>query len=189
MSEPLSRQEKEYLADLLRREARDRRPAFSEELHARLCHAVERCEAGKLSATAPRRGARGKLMARWAFAAAACVLGAATLVWQWGRGVPTDVSVESPQDVAPVAANDTPLPAALANSPSDVEVFTEMAEQAGQRLADLLDSAQRPQQWSTLDRDARSALQSLADRIPLDVPQLLASSEPTDGPLPDQGEK
>ena len=106
-------------------------------------------------------------------AAAAAVLLAATIAWQWA---PHGRLPQPPEDSGLVAA--APQPAAPADAEVDLQQAGDLASQAVEGLDDLVDAALAAQRWAELDEDARAALSALADHLPPDLFSALALSEP-----------
>jgi hypothetical protein len=162
------------LAERLRQEAMQSRPAFSEALHARVLHAVQTGPAEERPL--PRRAASGWRLRRMLPAAAAvCLLMAVGVGWRVLR--PTAPPPGGGQQVAHRAAPSHGDPAiAMTTLPaSDVDALAELADQATDGLGTLVDAAVVSQQSAYLDHDVRLAAEILMDRLPLD---LTASEEP-----------
>jgi hypothetical protein len=170
MVEPNELREEEFLAERLRQEAKASRPEFSERLHGRLCRAVQECDVRHVAAL--RRRMAPLWVGRRAVAAAAAVVLLATAVVfgpSTGRHRPTQPPHENGAE--PVTAID---PSAGMGRVSD------LASQATENLDILMDSAIEAQRWAQLDHDAQVVIQTLADRLPFDVPTTLAFSETPD---------
>ena len=171
MVKPYGFREDELLSECLRQEAMASRPQFSERLHQRLCRAVRQCEARQLS-TLPQPVALRRV-GRWALAAAAAIvlLAMAAFVWQ---SIDRDPMTTLPQE--------SEVASAIAVDPSaGLDGVTDLASQAAENLDNLVDSAIAAQRWAQLDHDARVVIETLADRLPFEVPTTLVLSE-----IPDQ---
>ena len=159
MAESISNHDEKRLADRLKREAQATRPEFSEALHAQICQAIEQG-----AAPAPRPRLRLRSPTRWAWVlVAATLLASVTLVaWWLGRSTdrgpgpapgPSDlqIAVDEPESIAPP------------------DLITGPAGDTVEQLGMLADAALTTGQWAYLDHDAGLAIQSLVDRLPLDV--------------------
>lgn len=145
---------KKALAERLKAEAEASRPAFSEELHARLCRALREGE------TPPAWPAEARLSRRrlaYAAAVLAC-LAAALLLAVWLGVAPR--RGPDPRDTVPqLADGEEPLSGLNAL----VQITDETAQQAMRVDSTLLD-----QQWAYLDHDVRMAASALIDQLQLD---------------------
>jgi hypothetical protein len=156
MFERMSPDEERALAERLKGEAQASRPAFSEDLHARICGAVR---AGQAGPDRPRDALAGR--ARWAYVAlaAACLVGAAALAWR----------LTTPA-VSPANAPDTAkLPAGPSSPPTDLETLTGIPDRTAEHVGALVESTLANQQWAYLDHDARLAADMLLDQFPLEI--------------------
>lgn len=165
MVEPRGLREEEILAERLRQEARASRPEFSERLHGRLCCAVRECEVRQILSS-PRR-----MAPRWALATvvATVLVATAAVFWQ---------SIGRHPGSALQDANEPPV--AVVDPSADMQRVTDLASQAAENLDILVGSAIEAQRWAHLDHDAQVVIQTLADRLPFDVPTALAFSEAPD---------
>ncbi len=184
MARPAKIDPQTTLAERLRAEACDSRPAFSEGLHARICDAV--CQCGVLRASPPdatdglsaradpgnagwpaargarpsgRRPAFRRSLGLAGVAAAASLLLAALLLGPSRQPVRPPVVVKATSAAAPSSASPA-LSTESAGSESGFELVTDLTDRATESLADAADAAG---QWACLDRDARLALESLGE--------------------------
>ena len=193
MSESDRSRGEQPLMGILRREATDSRPEFSESLHARLRAALpRRTGQGRLRLVGLRKPGQASDRSaaevpvclshpthvpsrRWALAAAAAmVLLAAILVGGWiGRSRTQGL----PAEPAVVEAN---LPSAAPEDAGlDLDEASALAGQAIEELDGLVDATLADQSWAGLDEDARAALSALADHLPQELASALAWSEPS----------
>ena len=160
------------LADRLRQEARQSRPEFSEELHTRICRAVEDARGRPL----PLEMATGRPPARWLLAAAiaACVLLAVAAVWQmqdstsWlKRRAPAVVQHSSPNSSGTsVVSTPTSVksdPAVASSSDEDLEAIADLAVLV---TDGVVRSSLVNRRWGYLDDDFRLAVEFINDRFP-----------------------
>lgn len=145
----------QVLAARLRCEARESQPAFSEELHARICRALEQAEGAR---PPERRLAAGWRSAVYAALAASLTVAAALSVvaWRWSPPSP-------PQpDRSEAAARPVRSP-----HPGDLSLLSEVADQAFQQVAVWAEADPGSQLLAQLDRDARVAAELLLDQVPI----------------------
>jgi hypothetical protein len=158
------------LAERLRAEAGDSRPAFSEDLHARICDGVRQCGVFHVS-----RRMFGRPVGLAAVgAAAASLLVAAVLIgpsWQRARRLLLD----EPSAAAPPPGIAKPS-SEPAGPGSGFELVTDLADRATEHFDSLVDAAG---QWASLDHDARLAFESLSERLPVNLVPM-SSSETSD---------
>jgi hypothetical protein len=168
------------LAERLRAEARDSRPAFSQRLHARICDAVRQC--GVLHASGRRRGFRRSLGLAGVAAAAASLLAAAVLLGPSRRPVRPVVLAKAPGPAIRSSASPA-LSTEPAESESGFELVTDLTDRATEHLDSLVDAAD---QWAYLDHDARLALESLSERLTISLVPISWSepSDPAEFPTP-----
>lgn len=154
MRNPNQPEQNNELAHRLRGEAMADRPAFSKELHERICRAVEEARRNP-PAVKPLRSASRRTAIVWlTVAAAACLALVTALSWK-GLFVPAMPTAPAPADVAVDANADAPL----------AEVMTAVA-QLPESAGDLADTLGK-YRWGYLDHDLRLAVESLATRSPL----------------------
>ena len=146
--------EQDRLASVLRQAARASRPAFSDQLHARVRQAIAEDKAGPV--TRRPAGPWRQRVAPFALAAAA-LLGIAFTGWWLSR----------PLDRGPDLTEAVRLD-------SDPELLTSIAGQAAEQVGLLVDATLGQQQWAYLDRDFQLATRLLLEQIPL-------ISEPREG--------
>jgi hypothetical protein len=153
--------EKWDIADRLRHEAKDTRPAFSESLHVRICRAVEQSE----MAEPPRPVAlpyssRGGITAA---VAATLAVGVLYLVWQ---GNSPSGSVPKPGEIVSSAGQEkavvNPEPRPDEALPSSTDVPGNPAVEIGL----LVDSTLTNRRWAYLDHDLQLATRMLLDQLP-----------------------
>ncbi len=166
----MSPEYEKILAERLRREASQSRPPFSEALHTRVLEAIQNLPAD--ARPVGRRG-RNRRLARALIVAvsAACVIAAAALGWRALR--PSPQREGNPrQVVARAGAAQTPTTIDTPDTvAADIEMCTDLADQATDKIGGLVDSVAIDQQLAYLDEDARLAAQALTNRLPLDAPE------------------
>jgi hypothetical protein len=162
------------MAERLRAEACDSRPEFSAELHARICDVVRQC--GTLHAR--RRRVLSRSLGWAGVAVAAALLVAAVVV---GRSRPLE-----PSGGASKLSNSAALPPARpapstesATWESGLELVTDLADHAMDQFDSLVDAADAAGRWPSLDHDGRLALESLGERLPINLVPM-SSSEMSD---------
>lgn len=165
MSKRTIRSNERVLADRLRREAEASRPAFSEELHERICLVIERGDAPsplKMPSSPPEIPSRPKRRLWLTVAATLLLAGTSLLAWQ----------LSNSNTPGPVTAIDD---GSIAMISQDLDGFSEMTDNtmAG---ALLVDSALTTEGWAYLDHDARMATGLVLNQLPLDT--LASSVEP-----------
>jgi len=155
MVEHRSNDDEKALADRLRQEAQETRPAFSESLHSRICRAVEHCEIHKRP-----RSAIELFRNRWVYMAVAATLLVGALFVARRLSLPggstpekNNVAVEEKTEADP----DTD-----AETPTDVPLD---AVDIGM----LVDSTFSRPRWAYLDHDAQLVARMLIDQLPLDM--------------------
>jgi len=164
--------------DRLRREALAERPEFSEELHGRMREAVFAQPAHDAVVARPAARRRRFSLLPAAVAAAAVLVGA-ILAWQAlfvGRGTQPVVEVPAP---AP-APNERPAPRAPRSVPPDdrdLAAIGELAGEANEQIAGLMERTAHWQQLARVDYGAALALRALSDRVPLDAVAALALAD------------
>jgi len=144
------------LAERLRREAEADRPAFSEELHQRICLMVEQSDVPSPPKKASPTGRRV-----WVAIAATIVL-AGTVLLAWRPPGPEVVEIDNTEEDATLAAVSEEL-----EGLTDV---TQLTTDGALRM----DLALTTEGWADLDHDARLATELVLNQLPLDM---LASSE------------
>lgn len=163
--------EERLLAQRLRQEGRASRPDFSAALHSRICGAVF---ASKQPVSPSRHVASAGRIVAW-FAAVAVILAA--------LAVPAALWIKGQEpDQAPLAMGNTQP--AEPDSSDDLANMTALVANAADNLGELVRSEVAEGQWAGLDHAAQDALQSFADRLPIDLSSALAFSE-----MPDPSEK
>jgi hypothetical protein len=172
----------ERLRRRLRREARQARPAFSDDLHARLMSAVV-----QRPFVAGRGSARQRKLAYMTFAAAASIAAAVALAWLWR----TPQAAKDGLIVRSVPATNTagavhgaasaPLPhsvprdgAASDLAAGDIDSMAEDFARSASGIGAWALSVADDSQWAGLDRDAQSALAAVAGPLPFDLTFSLA---------------
>lgn len=171
MNRSASSSSRDLLAGRLRDEAMAARPEFSEELHARCREAVEQSES-HCPAPALRTGAGRRA---WRMAAAACAIAATVLVVLAVRQSwhPQQSDVPGVEATIDVAAEEIPDPSAA---------VAEIGSAAVEDLLAVVDVQAESGPWADLNHDAKVAIQTLADHVPVDVSTALAQSDPIAGP-------
>ncbi len=152
------------LAERLRREAEASHPAFSEELHQRICLVVEQ---GDLpSPPRERTSPIGRRL--WTSVAATLLLvGSVLLGWQLKNLEVAQPEMPQPEGVE----NDTSLAMVSAELGGLSDVTNRTTDGALR-----MDSALTTKGWAHLDHDARLATELVLNQFPLDM--LVSNSEP-----------
>ena len=178
MSERLDDADEKAMAARLRQEDLDARPPFSEELHGRICRAIQLCRAGESRVHQRREASRRAF--RWlaCVAAAACVVAVAAWIWNT-RGPSKDRSLPEDGAIAQHAPVEPPQPGANHSaSEVDLSAVTGLSGRVSARIPVLVDSSLASHQWAYLDHDARLTMEMLADRIPLGLASAAPRPEP-----------
>ena len=166
MSKRTIRGNERVLADRLRREAEASRPAFSEELHERICLVTNQGDAPSRSETAsPRPEIPSPRPDRrlWLTAAATLLLaGASLLAWQ----------LNNPNPSVPLTPIDN---GPIAGVSQDLDGFGEITDSTAAGAL-LVDSALTTEGWAYLDHDARVATELVLNQLSLDT--LVSNVEP-----------
>jgi hypothetical protein len=169
MSRRRANRDEQRLGDRLRREALESRPAFSEELHARMVRAVRQSEVFD----APKRRRPSFPDAWWSLrpvriaAACACVLAAAIVGWRLtGRGIEPGGphSPAPPEWVAPMAVD-----GGTDEVTGGLLAISELADRVAGQLDKMLDSQVVSEDVAYLDEDARLAVRGLIAQLPVDL--------------------
>jgi hypothetical protein len=170
MDHPRQTSRNDPLAERLRRDAQLTRPEFSETLHERLrtaLHTVAPRESP--AASAPGRSLRAVLWS-WAIATAmsiALLVGSA-LVWHTlGRPPRQTIVQTAPVDPAEPPAN-------------DVDSTSALVESAATGLGQWMESTLDENQWAGLDRDAATAMATVAGALPFDFSAAIVSTNPAE---------
>jgi len=188
MADSLHTDPEQQLIQRLRAEAAENRPEFSEELHRRICRALE--QGPEQPARRPSRGwwADGP---RWtilgagaAVATGIALLSAAMLLGWVGPNRPgerrdrmpvVENSSDTPAEHAPgplegiagpLEPNQTPAPQDLEQTPAQVPL---LAEEAAVRVGLLVDATLEGRQWAYLDHDLRLGAELLVERLPWEL--------------------
>lgn len=169
----------------LRREGRATCPAFSEDLHERLCRVIERSKVSRRVAS--RSAGRARSM-RWAAAliAAACLaIAAVPLAWQAGlfsgeTAVVQPVLADRIESSTPKEESRPPSvpPATDSDAPHDFERVSAFVDETADQVTAFVESTIAEQQFAYLDHDARLAIEGIAAQLPFDLPLNLAWGEP-----------
>ena len=163
------------MAEQLRAEACDSRPEFSAELHVRICDVVRQC--GVLRAE--RRQVLSRSLGWAAVAAAAALLVAAVVVVGRSRQpAPAGGAAKLSNSAAMPAARPAPSTESAAWE-NGLELVTDLADHAMDQFDSLLDAADAAGRWPSLDHDGRLALESLGERLPINLVPM-SSSEMSD---------
>ena len=139
--------DQKHLANRLREEAQATRPEFSQELHQRICQAVQQDK------TLPVRHPRA---APWRqrflplAVAAALLLGVSFTAWWFSR-----------------PAEQGPGPTEIAESVADPFDLAGETGRAAEQFGLLVDSALNQQQWGYLDHDVQLAARLFIEQLPL----------------------
>ena len=164
------------LADRLRQEALAARPAFSEDLHARLCAALRSCPAGMAR---PRPAARSRWFRAAPVAAAVCLLLVVGVTWIVMKNRP-DAGLGSANSVA----HRTVPGVGNAHRKADARSMNAMVSRMSTNFDGIVDLAVRGPRRFYLDRNLRLALQTPMVRVPVDVISSLLSITPQKRPRP-----
>jgi hypothetical protein len=167
------------IAERFRQEALAVRPAFSEDLHARLCAVLQTCQtdAVRLRSPASRR------WFHWASAAAAaCLLLAISTTW---IAIKTTPGAGSAGDANYLAHRDAPGVGG-AHRKADVRSMTELVGQMSTKFDGMVDLAVKAPRRYYVDRNLRIALQTPVVRVPLDIVSSLLSMGSQKHPRPVQ---
>lgn len=153
--------EKWDVADRLRHEAKETRPAFSESLHVRICRAVEQSEMAEppRTAAAPRLGRAGIVGA----VAATLAVAVLYLVWQ---GNPTSGPVPKPSDMAGSGGQEDVMVELERGPDGKLQSPTDVPGNLAVEIGLLVDSTLTNQRWAYLDHDAQLATRMLLDQLP-----------------------
>jgi hypothetical protein len=162
------------LADRLRQEALAMRPAFSEDLHARLCAAVRSCP---VEAVRPLVAAGGRWTGWASLAAAGCLLLAVGATWMLTRTGPQ-------AGAGAYAARRGATGPGNAHRKADVQSVTALVDQVSTKFDGFVDLAVHGPRRFYLDRSLRTALQTGVVRVPVDVVSSLLSMTPHKHPRP-----
>ena len=165
--------EKWDLADRLRQEAKQTRPAFSESMHVRICRAVEQNE----MAEPPRPATRPRFRRTGITAAVAATLAVGVLYFVWqgnspsgrfssGRPFSPDVSVPKPGDIVGTAGREKAVADAEPRPNEDLPSPTDVPSNPAVEIGLLVDSTVANRRWAYLDHDARLAANMLLDQLP-----------------------
>jgi len=182
MFDDVSPQEEQRLAARLKREAQAERPEFSPSLEARILEAIRSRQAAALR----RRGARAALRGwLYAGAAAAGLLAAVWLVWQWIGPLPETPHAPFPsvaasqgkppglRDHAPRLPTPRPVPAPGGNEAVEpdgpIDAVVTMPDRTFEDMGTLVQSNMTSGQWAYLDHDAQVATSFLLDQLPLEL--------------------
>jgi hypothetical protein len=165
MTREYMNRDEQRLGERLRREAAESRPAFSEDLHARMVRAVRRSGARKMQPA-------GELAASWCSmrrvrlaVAGACLVAAAAIGWQWMRMArpPADLHTPSPRNeiAAPAAGGPDDLTRGLA-------AVSELGDRMANQVDRMLASGVVLENVAYLNDDARRAVRGLVAPLPVD---------------------
>ncbi len=165
MPERITKNHEMVLTDRLRREAFEDRPAFSQILHERICHAV-RLSGGTVIRAERPRGVRAWAVGLAAIGAAACLVIAGFVL----RNALSPPSVPAPGDLAGAEIAQPPEPEEA--QPPELPGVPRLASSMPD-LPSLVDSAKNVPKWAYLDHDARLAVETMASRFPFDLASAL----------------
>jgi hypothetical protein len=157
MSEQIPSTEEHALAERLRHEALESRPAFSESLHERIACALRQAH-GEVVEVATNHGfemAKRRRGPAIAFAAASVVC-AMLIGWQLVNRVQRQGSIDDPQEVA-------------GPSIDDLRVIDQWADQAALGLDGLVATATMKPQTEELKRDAQVVADAFLKPLPVNV--------------------
>jgi anti-sigma factor RsiW len=155
MARRIARHDEDALAGRLKREAEALRPAFSEELHTRICRAVRQSGA-RPDRPAPVRSWSRRLV--YAALAATLLISASLIALRLSR---LELAPPGPRGVAPrIASTTDPL--------AGVEALIDVTDDAAEQVM-LVDSTLIDRQWAYLDHDVRMAAGLLIDQLRLDL--------------------
>jgi len=168
MTDPITPQDEQRLAERLRREAEAERPAFSEALHRRIVGTLPTTTARPRPGGAGRRSPR-----RWLVAAlvAGAVVGAALVLSRaldhraQGPTAPDETAVAPPES----APENVPRPHPGAAEQAGLGPLGAVAGGSAADIDRLVDATLVKSKWAYLDHDARLAASLMLDQIPLDL--------------------
>jgi len=174
MIDPISPEDERRLAECLRREAEEERPAFSETLHRRIVEALPSREAmprpGGARRPAPRLWLAAALVAGVAVAA---VLVVSQVLDHRAAGPPTpDETAVVPKERTPherVPHEREPSPEPDAGEQNALDPLGAVASGTPVNVDRLVDATLGKSKWAYLDHDARLAANLMLDQIPLDL--------------------
>lgn len=157
MNERIPSAEKRRLAERLRREAAESRPAFSESLHRRIVEAVN-ASSGETHQNTPTPASRGDWRRRpGVVAVATCLLlGVVAAGWWMAAMAERQRALESERMMAQSQAE-------------KLLAIDEMTDRARARLDGVVASVTLTREADHLKHDARLAACSLLERLPVDV--------------------
>ena len=157
MSKQIPSTEEQALAERLRREAMESRPAFSESLHERIACALRQGHAEVVEVATNHGFEMAKRRARLAIAlTAAGVLCAMIIGWQLVDRVQRQGPIEDPQEMA-------------GPSIDDLRVIDQWADQAAIGLDGLVATATMKPQAEELKRDAKVVADAFLKPLPVSV--------------------
>jgi hypothetical protein len=168
------------IADRFRQEALAARPAFSEDLHARLCAALPSCgdDAARLR---PRPSAGGRWFREAAAMVAVCLLLAIGATW---------IAIKTRPDAGPAgsgaAGNSSYVAHHGGSAPrkADVRSMAELVGRMSTKVDGMVDLAVKAPRRFYLERNLRLALQTPVVRVPVDVVSSLLSMGSQKRPRP-----
>jgi hypothetical protein len=156
MSKRVSSNEEELLAERLRREAIESRPAFSESLHRRILRDVRQHHAAAATLVAGPAVARRWPRVLAAVLAAACLLGAVAVGWQLMENASRQSRIEEIRSLAGPTLNKLPS-------------IGDLTDRTVGKLDKLTVSAALEPQTTPLKHDARAVAGIFLDRLPVGV--------------------
>jgi hypothetical protein len=161
------------IAERFRQEALAVRPAFSEDVHARLCAALQSCQT---DAARLRPPAHGRWFGWASAAAAACLVLAIGTTWiaikaRPGAGVAGSGSAGGAGYLAHRGAPGV----GGSHRKGDVRSMTELVGQMSTKFDGMVDLAVKAPRRYYLDRNLRLAMQTPVVRVPWDIVSSLLS--------------
>jgi hypothetical protein len=170
------------MADRLRQEALGARPAFSEDLHARLCGALRSCQTDTVR---PRPSAGNRWLRGATVAAAACLLLAIGVTWMATKTSPDAGSAGSGSagNAGYLARRGVPV-VGDAHRKADVRSMTELVGRMSTKFDGFVDLAVKAPRQYYLERNLRLALQTPVVRVPVDILSSLLSMGSQKHPRP-----
>lgn len=152
MRKPTSSNDEKKLAEILKREAQETRPAFSESLHQRICDGIE-SEEPLTERFAPP--AHWRRLAPVLAVAATVVISASAVVWWLSR----------PSAVLPELA-EAPVETETVDEAPDFAVMANATDDTVEQLSLLVETTLTDPQWAYLDHDLQLAVRLLMEQFP-----------------------
>ena len=156
MSKQVPSKEEQLLAERLRREAMESRPAFCESLHRRILTAVKQHRAAMADLATERTASRRRPRLLTATLAAACLLCAVAIGWQLVRNAAQQKTAPGTSQFAGPSINELPS-------------INDLTDRTVGRLDHLSVSAAFEPQTTHLKHDVSAVASVFLDRLPVNV--------------------